>query len=36
MFYDRLLNLATYLAAVGDGAQMTRVILPGAAAAAVF
>lgn len=36
LFYDRLLNLATYLAAVGDGAQMTRIILPGAAAAAVF
>ena len=36
IFYDRLLNLATYLAAVGDGAQITRVILPGAAAAAVF
>jgi hypothetical protein len=36
VFYDRLLNLATYLAAVGDGSQMTRIILPGAEAAAVF
>jgi len=36
LFYDRLLNLSTYLSAVGDGVQMTRVILPGAAAAAVF
>ena len=36
LFYDRLLNLATYLSAAGDGVQMTRVILPGAAAAAVF
>jgi len=36
LFYDRLLNLASYLSAVGDGVQMTRVILPGAAAAAVF
>jgi hypothetical protein len=36
IFYDRLLNLAAYLAATGDGEQMTRIILPGAAAAAVF
>ncbi len=36
LFYDRLLNLATYLAAAGDGVQITRAILPGAAAAAVF
>jgi hypothetical protein len=36
VFYDRLLNLSTYLAAVGDGGQMTRIILPGAAAATVF
>ena len=36
LFYDRLLNLATYLAAVGDGVQMTRTILPGSSAAAVF
>jgi outer membrane receptor protein involved in Fe transport len=36
LFNDRLLNLATYLGAVGDGVQMTRVILPGAAAASVF
>jgi hypothetical protein len=36
LFYDRLLNLATYLAVVGDGGQMTRIILPGPAAAAVF
>lgn len=36
VFYDRLLSLATYLSAVGDGAQMTRVILPGGAAAGVF
>jgi outer membrane receptor protein involved in Fe transport len=36
LYYDRLLNLATYLSAAGDGAQMTRVILPGAAAATVF
>jgi hypothetical protein len=36
LFYDRLLNLATYLARVGDGGQMTRIILPGSAAAAVF
>jgi len=36
VFYDRLLNLSTYLAAVGDGGQMTRIILPGAAATAVF
>ena len=36
IFHDRLLNLATYLSAAGDGVQMTRVILPGASAAAVF
>jgi hypothetical protein len=36
LFYDRLLNLTTYLAAVGDGVQMTRVTLPGSSAAAVF
>jgi hypothetical protein len=36
IYYDRLLNLATYLARVGDGGQMTRVILPGGAATAVF
>jgi hypothetical protein len=36
VFYDRLLNLSTYLAAVGDGDQMTRIILPGTAATAVF
>jgi hypothetical protein len=36
LFDDRLLNLATYLSAVGDGVQITRVILPGAAAASVF
>lgn len=36
LFYDRLLNLATYLAAAGDGVQITRVTLPGSAAAAVF
>jgi hypothetical protein len=36
VFYDRLLNLATYLAAVGDGGQMTRIILSAAPAAAVF
>jgi outer membrane receptor protein involved in Fe transport len=36
VFYDRLLNLATYLSAVGDGVQMTRVILPGGDAAGVF
>jgi len=36
IFSDRLLNLATYLAAAGDGVQMTRVTLPGAAAASVF
>ncbi len=36
IFYDRLLNLATYLAKVGDGGQMTRVILTGSAAADVF
>jgi hypothetical protein len=36
VFYDRLLNLSTYLAAVGDGDQMTRITLPGAAATAVF
>lgn len=36
LFNDRLLNLAVYAAAVGDGVQKTRVILPGAAAAAVF
>ncbi|MDD1762954.1 MAG: TonB-dependent receptor, partial [Methanothrix sp.] len=36
LFYDRLLNLATYLAAAGDGVQITRAILPGSTAAAVF
>lgn len=36
VFYDRLLNLATYLAAAGDGVQITRATLPGASAAAVF
>ncbi len=36
LFYDRLLNLATYLAAVGDGVQMMRAILPGSTAATVF
>jgi hypothetical protein len=36
VFYDRLLNLATYLAAVGDGGRMTRVMLTGPAATAVF
>lgn len=36
LYYDRLLNLATYLAAVNDGVQASRVILTGAAAAAVF
>ncbi len=36
LYYDRLLNLATYLGAVNDGLQATRVILTGAAAAAVF
>ncbi|MGQ9652397.1 MAG: TonB-dependent receptor domain-containing protein, partial [Phycisphaerae bacterium] len=36
VYSDRLLNLATYASAAGDGVQTTRVILPGAAAAAVF
>lgn len=36
IFTDRLLNLATYITSTNDGAQMMRVILPGAAAAAVF
>lgn len=36
LFYDRLLNLAVYLAAAGDGVQIRRAILPGSAAAAVF
>ena len=36
VFYDRLLNLSTYLAAVGDGDQMTRIILPDAEATTVF
>lgn len=36
VFYDRLLNLATYLAAAGDGVQISRAILPGSTAAAVF
>ncbi len=36
VFYDRLLNLATYLARTGDGGQMKRVILQGQAAAVVY
>lgn len=36
LFYDRLLNLASYLAAAGDGAQITRATMPGSLAAAVF
>jgi hypothetical protein len=36
VFYDRLLNLTVYMGAASDGVQITRVTLPGAAAAAVF
>lgn len=36
LFYDRLLLLAVYLPHVGDGHQMTRSILTGAAAVEVF
>jgi hypothetical protein len=36
LLYDRLLNLSTYLAAAGDGVQITRATLPGSAAATVF
>jgi hypothetical protein len=36
LFYDRLLNLSTYLSTVGDGGQVTRLILTGSAATDVF
>jgi hypothetical protein len=36
LFYDRLLGLPAYLAKVGDGSQITRSILTGEAATAVF
>ncbi len=36
IYYDRLLNLATYLSTVGDGGQMTRAILTGQPAVDVF
>jgi len=36
IFYDRLLNLATYLARVGDGGQIQRAILSGEPAVDVF
>jgi hypothetical protein len=36
LYYDRLLNLSTYLAAAGDGVQITRATLPGSSAAAVY
>ena len=36
IYYDRLLNLATWVAAANDGVQMTRLTLLGGGAAAVF
>ena len=36
IFYDRLLNLATYLARTGDGGQLRRIILQGPSAADVY
>ncbi len=36
IYYDRLLNLATWVGAANDGVQMTRLTLIGGAAASVF